>query len=154
MSRDPALPPRSNLTKAFPVLFVMAWVCVAALLKWDARWLYLLLGLTVIAGLSVSRGQPVLLRVLLVLALAFPASRKVDRWRHRVAAGQNGAVIAEDARVISALVTAEETYLALSPKMSALSNGLLNLHLPDSAAATVFAPSVSVSDLDPAEAMT
>jgi hypothetical protein len=150
MSRDPGLSPRFNPTKAFPVLFVVAWACVAAVVKWDARWLYLLLGLTVIAGLCLSRGQPLLLRALLLLALAFPAWKKIDRWRHRVASGQNAAVSTEDARVISALVAGEETYLALSPKMSALSNGLLNLRLPDPAAEAVFAPSVSVSDVDPA----
>ena len=64
------------------------------------------------------------------------------------------AAIDKDAEVISALVTAEETYLALSPKMSALSKGLLNLRLPGAGADTVFAPSVSVSEVGPAPAMT
>jgi hypothetical protein len=72
------------------------------------------------------------------------------------------AVIAEkpvsagnDAAVVSALVTSEETYLALSPKLSALSKGLLNLRLPGpgTETAAVFAPSVKVSDLGPAPAI-
>lgn len=121
-------------------------------MKWDARWLYLLLGLTVIAALWVGRRQPALLRVLLLLALVFPAWKKVDRWRHRVAGRENAA--SNDAMVISALVTAEETYLTLSPKMSVLSQGLLNLRLPGQEAEKVFAPSVSVSDLGPAPEMT
>src|SRR5947207_1950085 len=76
-----------------------------------------------------------------LLALVFPA------WG---AAGEDVAA-RQDAMVISALVTAEETYLTLSPKMSALSKGLLNLRLPgpgaEAEAEAVFAPSVSVSDI-------
>src|SRR5207244_282937 len=64
------------------------------------------------------------------------------------------AMIADDATVISTLVTAEETCLTLSSKMSALSKGLLNLRLADPGTETVFAPSVSVSDVGPAPAMT
>jgi hypothetical protein len=63
-------------------------------------------------------------------------------------------VIGDDAAVIRALVTAEETYLTLSPKMSALSKGLLNLRLPGPGTERVFAPSVSVSDVGPVPAMT
>jgi hypothetical protein len=76
-----------------------------------------------------------------------PASAAIS---NRVAAGTPAP--AEDAAVISALVTAEETCLALSPKMSALSKGLLDLRLPGPAteAQSVFAPSVALSDLGPA----
>ena len=84
--------------------------------------------------------------VLLVLGLASPACRKAE-------VGQGAApgdAASEDAAVISALVTAEETYLTLSPKMSALSKGLLNLRLPGPGAEAVFAPSVSVRDIGPA----
>ena len=51
--------------------------------------------------------------------------------------------------MISALVTAEETLLALSPKMSVLSKGLLTLRLPGPGAEEVFTPSVEVSELGP-----
>ncbi|MBI4324294.1 MAG: VCBS repeat-containing protein [Chloroflexi bacterium] len=157
---SPATKTRATGTKAFPFLFVTAWVCVGALVKWDTRWLYLLLGLTVIAALWAGRRQPALLRVLLLLALVFPTWKEVDRRRHQVAARadapgirEKAAVAGDDAAVISALVTAEETNLKLSPKMSALSRGLLNLRLPGLGAEAVFAPSVSVSDVDPVPAM-
>src|SRR5438034_7796335 len=95
---------------------------------------------------GVSRRWPTLLRVsLLLLALVFPAWKKVE-------ARENSP--SEDARRISALVTAEETLLTLSPKMSALSKGLLDLRLPGPGAEAVFAPSVNVSDVGPPPAMT
>jgi len=129
-------------------------------MKWDRLWLYLLLALAVIAGLCVGR-QRTLARVLLLLAVVFSVWKKVDSGPHGVAApvkaattGEKAAATADDAAVISALVTAEETYLTLSPKMSALSMGLLNLRLPgpETEAAAVFAPSVSISDIGPAPA--
>src|SRR5438876_3091437 len=163
MTRGKAPTTRSNAKKAFVLLFLTAWVCAGALVKWDARGIYLLLGLTVIAGLWVGRRQPALLRLLLLLALVFPIWKTIDRWPNRGVAGENAPVTrgnapstGDDAAVISALVTAEETYLKLSPKMSALSKGLLNLRLPGPGAEAegVFATSVSVSDVGPAPAMT
>jgi len=59
----------------------------------------------------------------------------------------------DDASTISALVTAEETYLALSPKMNALSKGLLHLRLPGAGTETTFAASVTVSDVGPSPAL-
>jgi len=94
-----------------------------------------------IAGLWVSGRQPALFCMLALASLFFPGCKKNDR----VKAG-------DDAAVISALVTAEETSLKLSPKMSALARGLLNLRLPGPGAENVFAPSVSVSDIGPAPA--
>ena len=145
---------RSTGRETFHFLLVTAWVCVGALAKWNARWLYLLLGLTVIAALWAGRRQPALLRALLLLALVFPAWKLVDRRPNRVEARENSAVSGDDAALISALVTAEETYLKLSPKMSALSKGLLDLRLPGPGAEAVFAPSVSVSDVGPEPALT
>jgi hypothetical protein len=149
---------RSNGKKAGPflLLFVTAWACAGALVKWDATWLYLLVGFTTIAGLLAGRRQPAILRLVLLLALAFPLWKKFDQWTTPTAADKNAAVIAEkpvaivdDAAVIRALVTSEETYLTLSPKMSGLSKGLLNLRLPGpgTEVEAVFAPSVNVSDL-------
>src|SRR5256884_2961134 len=127
---------RSTGTKVFPFLLVTAWVCVGALIKWDARWLYLLLGLTVIAGLWAGR-QRTLPRLLLLLALVFPVWKKVEQRPHSVAVrvnaaatGEKAAPVTDDAAVISALVTAEGTYLKLSAKMTALSKGLLDLRPP------------------------
>jgi hypothetical protein len=95
---------------------------------------------------TATNGFPVLLSVLLLLSLIFPGWKKVE--------ARDTAL--EDAAVISALVTAEETYLKLSPKMNALSQGLLNLRLPGPGAEpeAVFASSVIVSDVGPAPAMT
>ena len=72
-------------TKVFPLLSVVAWACVAALVRLESRWLYLVLALAVAVGLWVGRRQAVYLRVLLVLALVFPAWKKIGHWRGRVA---------------------------------------------------------------------
>src|SRR6185369_532982 len=82
----------------------------------------------------------------LLLALILPAWKKVEARD----------TAREDAAVIGALVTSEETLLRLSPKMNALSRGLLNLRLPEpgAEAEAIFATSVGVSDLGPAPAMT
>src|SRR3954463_1443117 len=152
-SRAPAT--RATRTRKFLFLFGAAWVFAGALLKWDAPWLYVLLVFTVLAALWVGRQQqPAILRVLLLLALVFPAWKIVNQWRTRAAVHGNVAVGGDDAAVIRALVTAEETDLRLSPKMSALSKGLLNLRLPGPGTESVFAPSVTVSDVGLAPAIT
>jgi hypothetical protein len=137
-------------SKVFPLLVVAAWACVAALVRLESRWLYLVLALAVAIGLWVGRRQAVYLRVLLVLALVYPAWKKIGHWRSRTARVQGTSEI-DDARVISALVASEETYLALTPKMAALSNDLLGVHLPGPQAAMekVFARTVKVTDLGP-----
>jgi hypothetical protein len=68
------------------------------------------------------------------------------------AGGAPAPTAAEDASVISTLVTAEETCLSLNPKMNALSRGLLDLRLPGPSdeAQSAFASAVSVSDIGPA----
>jgi hypothetical protein len=159
----PAHPVPSGLplhTKGFVFLSVLACVCAGALLKWDLRWLSGFGGIAVIGALWVGRSQPKILRGLLLLALAVPVWKEIARWRHDTAGptgpGSQTASIpgGDDAAVISALVWDEETCLALSPKMNALSKGLLNLRLPASGSEKVFAPSVNVIDLGPAPALT
>ena len=61
-------------------------------------------------------------------------------------AGSNGA---NDDAVVGALVAAEETYLALAPKLNALSRGVMGLQLPPEGI-DLFAPDASVTDLGPA----
>ena len=153
--------PRLARTKVFFVLFITVFVWGGALLKWDARWLYLPLALTMLAATWAGRRQPALLRGLLCLALVFPAWTEVQRWRHPAAAGTDGpllqekAVVADrDAAMVRALVTAEETTLKLNPKMSALSKGLLDLRLPALGTEPIFAPPVSVTDVGPSPALT
>ena len=140
--------------RVFAFLFVTAWAFAGASLKWKAGWLYLLAGLTAIMAFWVGRRQPLLFRVLLLLGLVFPSWKAVDRWQDRVAVREHAAVTGDDAAVISALVTSEETSLVLSPKMSALSRGLLNLRLPGPGTEAVFAPVVNVSDVGPQPAIT
>jgi hypothetical protein len=88
--------------------------------------------------------------LVLLLALVVSSCRKTGD----PATGQAGGSPAGDAAVIRALVTAEETYLALGPKMSALSKGLLHLQLPGPGAESLFSPSVVVTDLGPPPALT
>jgi hypothetical protein len=109
----------------------------------------------------VGRRQPAYLRVLVLLALVFPAWEEVEQWRVRKTARPGAPVVREgpaptaddDAAVIRALVAAEETQLKLNPKMSALSMGLLDLRLPAPGTEAIFAPSVSVSDVGPVPAV-
>ena len=140
---QPSQSSRSTGTKAFVFLLVTVRAFFGALVNWDVRCFCPLVCLTVIAGLRACRRPQVLLHVLVSLLLIFPACKKTER-----VAGGN------DAAVISALVTAEETSLKLSAKMSALSKDLLGLRLPAPVTEKVFAPSVSVSDLGPVPAMT
>src|SRR5205814_3635744 len=42
---------RPTRTRKFLFLFGAAWVCAGALVRWDAPWLYVLLGVTVFAAL-------------------------------------------------------------------------------------------------------
>ncbi len=98
-----------------------------------------------------------LLFLLILLALVYPAWRIVDRNppQRRVsksaALTHASAVLKDDAAVISALVMAEETQLVLAGKMNVLSEGLLDLRLPGPAANAehVFGPSVTTTDLGP-----
>jgi len=88
---------------------------------------------------------------ILVLAIFSFSRKKSERSailpQNRTESAVQPALTNNDAVVISALVTAEETSLKLNPKMALLSKGLLNLRLPDSEAQTVFAPSVTISDI-------
>src|SRR5262245_31269946 len=72
-----------------------------------------------------------------VLALVLPACKEGDRSPDRTASTNR---TADDASVISGLVTAEETYLKLAPRMNALSKGLLDLRLPGPGTEVIFAP--------------
>lgn len=158
--RSPAPVPRPTGARNFYFLFGTAWVCAIALVKWDERWLYALFSLLAIAAFWAGRRQSVVALLLLSLSLAVPVWKMMDRQSRstavppEVAAANEIQTAAKDAAVVSAMVTAEETYLALSPKLSALSKGLLNLSLPGPGAESVFASSVSISDLGAAPAMT
>ena len=147
--RSQAPKTRPTGTKTFLFLFVTTWACAGALVKWDERWLYALFSLFAIAAFWAGRRQSVFALLLLALSLVVPVWKKMDRRPGSAAISPEVAAI-RDAAVISALVRSEETSLALSSKMSALSRGLLNLRLPGVDA--VFASSVSVTDLGPAPA--
>src|SRR5262245_13019756 len=97
-----------------------------------------------------------LMGLLLLGTLFLPACKKDDRGRDENTTRYEQAVDVKDSAIISALVTSEETCLKLNPKLGALSKGLLNLRLPGpgTEAETVFAPSVTVSDLGPPPSLT
>ena len=54
---------------------------------------------------------------------------------------------ADDDGLVRTLVREEETYLALAPKMKALSESMMDLRLPGPRASSVFAPTVVLRDL-------
>src|SRR5688572_27379145 len=86
---------------------------------------------------------------LLLATLAFTACDR-SRDRNKAAGDDNGVrALKGDDAVISAVVRDEETCLALSGKMNALSRGLSGLRLPASEGATVFGDEVRVTDLGP-----
>ena len=101
---------------------------------------------------------PQVFLLLLLLASAYPVWRMFLRAPQEASAGGRAAAVSavspeqSDAALISALVTDEETYLALTRKMNLLSRSLFDLRLPGSGAdsRSVFAPSVTKVDLGPA----
>jgi len=137
-------------------LIAVSWICGGALLKLNAPWLYLLIAISVTAALWVGRRQGWLLRAVVLLALAIPISKIVQERPPKGDLHENTPTTftstseKRDGAVIRALVAAEETYLNLSPKMNALSKGLLDLRLPGPTAdaESVFSTTVTTVDLD------
>ena len=137
-------------------LIAVSWICGGALLKLNAPWLYLLIAISVTAALWVGRRQGWLLRTVVLLALAIPISKIVQKRSPKEDLHENTPTTftstseKRDGAVIRALVAAEETYLNLSPKMNALSKGLLDLRLPGPTAdaESVFSTTVTTVDLD------
>ena len=137
-------------------LIAVSWICGGALLKLNAPWLYLLIAISVTGALWVGRRQGWLLRTVVLLALAIPISKIVQERPPKGDLQENTPTTftstseKRDGAVIRALVAAEETYLNLSPKMNALSKGLLDLRLPGPTAdaESVFSTTVTTVDLD------
>ena len=123
------------------------------MLKSSEGWLYGLRRILVVAAFWTDRRQSALVRVLVWLSLVFPARLIVPAAANVVV---DKPALAGDDALVSALVTAEETCLVLTRKMSVLSQGLLDLRLPGPAAdaGSVFAPSVTIIDIGPAPEMT
>lgn len=111
----------------------------------------------VIAALCSGLKQGWLLRTAAVLALLLPLSLMVKQGRSRAIApkpptpAQIAQLKAQDTAIVRALVDAEETNLALSPKMATLARGILDLRLPGptTEAEVVFSKAVQVIDLTP-----
>lgn len=163
-SQTRAALPQSSERAAFRLLLATAWACVGLLAITGSPWSSVAVGLAVLAALWVGRHEPLLLRGLVVLAVVYPAWKLVNPRLPEVLVRDDHAETEapappptpqDDAAVIRALVTSEETHLVLSRKMSVLSKGLLDLRLPGPAedAARVFAASVAIRDLGPAPAM-
>ena len=137
-------------------LIAVSWICGGALLKLNAPWLYLLIAISVTAALWVGRRQGWLLRAVVLLALAIPILKIVQKRSPKGDLHENTPTTftstseKRDGAVIRALVAAEETYLNLSPKMNILSKGLLDLRLPGPTAdaESVFSTTVTTVDLD------
>ena len=137
-------------------MIAVSWICGGALLKLNVPWLYLLIAISVTAALWVGRRQGWLLRAVVLLALAIPISKIVQKRSPKGDLHENTPTTftstseKRDGAVIRALVAAEETYLNLSPKMNILSKGLLDLRLPGPTedAESVFSTTVTTVDLD------
>ena len=137
-------------------MIAVSWICGGALLKLNVPWLYLLIAISVTAALWVGRRQGWLLRAVVLLALAIPISKIVQKRSPKGDLHENTPTTftstseKRDGAVIRALVAAEDTYLNLSPKMNILSKGLLDLRLPGPTedAESVFSTTVTTVDLD------
>ena len=139
MSLPPATSSHSKGT-GFLLLSLAAWISCAALLRWQAPWLYALAAASVAGALWLGWHRSVLCRSAVLLSLVLPAWNLRRNAPAPVAAG-------DDAEAISALVTAEETILALTPKLGALSKGFLDLQLPSPAGRELFRERFSLRDL-------
>ena len=154
--RSKAPPRPGTKNKLIMALIAVSWICGGALLKLNAPWLYLLIAISVTAALWVGRRQGWLLRTVVLLALAIPISKIVQKRSPKEDLHENTPTTftstseKRDGAVIRALVAAEETYLNLSPKMNILSRGLLDLRLPGPTAdaESVFSTTVTTVDLD------
>jgi hypothetical protein len=105
------------------------------------------------------RKRPVIPIVFVVAAVAAFGAWKFSKRESGVggagapaAGGAATASAVNDDAVVGALVAAEETYLALAPKLNALSRGVMSLQLPPQGI-EVFAPDASVTDLGAAPDM-
>jgi hypothetical protein len=140
---------RPKGTTTFVILLAMAWTAAAASWKWELRWLYPIVAVAVAAALWLGRRHALLLRLLVILALALPAWAEIHRLRQANGIARMGKpLLKDDAAIVSAVVTAEETSLKLTPKLNALAKGLTQLRLPGPEAKGVFAGSVDVTDIE------
>src|SRR5687767_680788 len=102
-----------------------------------------------------ARIQASLKAFLIAFAMVAPIFTACERSPQRDAGranptNANQGQLAGDDAVISAVVTAEETCIALSGKMNALSKGLIKLRLPAPDIRSLFAEEVTVVDIGPA----
>lgn len=122
----------------FFVSLLLSWALNAAFLKWPTAWMAVAAVACVGAGLYAGRCRPLLLKGVLVAALAFPLW---SQFRSGTPGGR------EDSSAIRTLVTSEELILTLTPKLGELAKGLLNLQLPDAPRRELFAPEFRANDL-------
>jgi hypothetical protein len=118
---------------------------VVAGTNWETRWTPIAGCVAALASVWAGRRSPVWRHAIPLLALGVLGWKLADRVRPRNQAE-------EDAALISALVSSEETLLKLGPRMAALSKGMMGLHLPGSGTRELFAPSVRYRDLGPGPA--
>ena len=144
MNRRPAIPD-PPARKGFLPLGLAAWLSGGALLRWQAPWLYVLVALLVLWAIWLGWRRSLFSRGIVLAALILPG------WALFQNTGNNGSG-SSDAEAISALVTAEETILALTPKLGILSKGLLDMQLPSATGRELFKERYQLRDLGPAPA--
>ncbi len=138
------------------VLVAVSWICSVALFKRDEPWLYLPLIISVLTALWMGRRQGWLLRAGVLIVFIIPLSKLANKPPQETNVQQStpikttATIEKRDTSVIRTLVAAEETYLNLDQKMSALSKGLHDLRLPGPAvdAESVFSASLTTVDLE------
>lgn len=145
--------PRSFARTKIP-LRVVPVVVTAAVLNQDVCWVCAFVCLPAAVVLRGSFMPRALVGLLLLPALFFSGCKKDEQRPVESAPRVKTMAVPDDAAVVRALVTAEETTLKLNPKMNALSKGLLDLRLPAPGTETVFASSVTVSEVGPAPSIT
>ncbi len=130
----------------FPVVAVAAMAAMAWCWRTPSRLGLAVAAILVMAGWFFGKQARTWQRWGLVILLAVPG------WR--VWKVQEAKRIAQaDATAIRRLVDAEETLLALTPRLGEASKGLLDLRLPAPGTKPLFAEAVTVRDLGPAPAM-
>lgn len=131
--------PRSRI---FAPLLAVTCAILMASLKWQTPWLFPLACLLAAFTVWMGRRHPWHWRFLVLVPLALCLGKMATQRSGRTAGG-------DDASLISALVTSEETILKLTPKLALLSEGLMTLQLPATAGESTFMRGAKASDLGP-----
>lgn len=123
-------------------LLLVTCLGLAASLRWQTSWLFPAACLLVIPTLWAGRRHPWPWRIAVLIPLIVCSWKAFAPRSAKLPGG-------DDAALISALVTSEETILKLAPKLSLLSEGLMKLQLPAAGTEGIFTRPAKTSDLGP-----